>query len=56
LDACLAPEIDGRDLERRIAEVEAIGCPTSNLAHTNLADPGMTERQCFLDGADHHDT
>jgi hypothetical protein len=38
LDDCLAPEIDRRDLERRVAEVKCIGCPTSDLSHTDLAD------------------
>ncbi len=55
LDDRLAAEIDGQDLEGRVAEIEAIRCPTSDLSHADLPDTGLTECERFLDGANHHD-
>jgi hypothetical protein len=55
LDDRFAVEIDIGNLERRIAKVEAIRSPAMNLAHADLAYPGIAERQGFLHRADHHD-
>lgn len=52
----LAVEIDAGNFERRIAEIKAGRWLAADLAHADLADPGVAKRQSFLDSTDHHNT
>jgi len=44
LDDVSPPKVDSRDLARRVAEIEAIEGSATNLAHTDMADSGITQR------------
>src|SRR5689334_14595340 len=49
LDYGFAVKVERGDLEGRVAEIKAIRCATPNLSDADLADPGLTQFQRFLD-------